>query len=308
MRIVFFGTAAFAVPVLRSLAASTHEVGPVVTAPARPSGRGLRLMSSPVEREARALGLEVVTPEDPHSETTLRLLRQRGPDVAVLVAYGVILKPELLHLPRLGFINLHPSLLPAYRGAAPIPRAIIDGQTRTGVSVIALNTEVDGGDLLAQEPVDIGVDETAGDLSIRLATIGRDLVHRVIHELETGTLRRVPQDRSGATCAPRLTRADQRIDWGQSAAMIHNRIRGLSPQPGAIASFRGCRLKLLHSRLVGGTASDEPGTWLLTMPGLAVATGTGIIELVQVEPENSRPQSGIDFRNGRRPQPGEKLT
>jgi len=307
VHLAFFGTSEFAVPALRALKDSRHTVGPVVTAPARPSGRGRKLVPSPVENEAHALGLTVLAPEDPNAPAFVAELAAFQLDVAVLAAYGCILRPLLLRLPPHGFLNIHPSLLPRYRGAAPIQRALLAGEPETGVTVIVLSEQVDAGDIVKQVALTIGPDETAGELSQRLAATGARLVLEALTRLEKDTGSRTPQDPALATRAPKLAKAERNIDWRETARGIHNRIRALSPEPGAVTWFRERRLVLLRSRMCETAERGEPGAILVRHPGLLVATGDGAVEIAELKPEGSRVQTGADFRNGHRPNPGERL-
>ena len=308
MRVAFFGTSEFAIPALRALAESAHTVGPVITAPARPSGRGRRLVPSPVEKEARARGLTVLAPEDPNDPAFTAELVHHAPEAAILAAYGYILKPPLLTLPAFGFFNIHPSLLPYFRGAAPIQRAILAGGRETGVTVIVLAEQVDAGDIVEQMAVPIGPDETAGELSQRLAVAGARLVLKALTRLREGTDSRTPQNPGLATRAPKLTKSERNVDWREPAPLIHNRIRAFSPEPGTVTSFRDRRIVLLRSRVHSATADGEPGQLLVRHSGLVVAAGTGAVEVIELKPEGSRIQTGQDFRNGRRPVAGERFT
>jgi methionyl-tRNA formyltransferase len=307
VRVAFFGTSEFAVPALSALVGSAHTVAPVVAAPAQPSGRGRKLVPSPVEQEARALGLAVLSPEDPNAPTFVAELQTQGPDVAVLAAYGYILKPPLLAVPALGFLNIHPSLLPKYRGAAPIQRAILAGEQQTGVTVIVLSEQVDAGDVVEQEAVPVGPDETAGELSQRLADAGARLVLDALARFGESRITRTPQDPNLATGAPKITKLERSVDWRDSAEGVHNRIRALSPEPGAVTSFRQRRIVLLRSRLHPTTDGGEPGQLLVRHSGLVVATGSGAVEIVELKPEGKRAQTGSDFRNGHRLVAGERF-
>lgn len=307
MRVAFFGTSEFAVPALRALNESPHDVGLVVAAPAQPSGRGRKLVQSPVEQEARALGLAVLTPVNPNDPAFIAELKSQNPEVAVLAAYGYILKPPLLAMPSLGFLNIHPSLLPKYRGAAPIQRAILAGEQQTGVTVIVLSEQVDAGDILEQEAVPVGRDETAGEISQRLATAGARLVLDALARFGEGAPAQTPQDPKLATRAPKITKSDRNIDWRDSAQGIHNRIRALSPEPGAVTSFRQRRIVLLRSRIHSTPDGGEPGQLLVQHSGLVVAAGSGAVEIVELKPEGKRAQAGQDFRNGHRPIAGERF-
>lgn len=307
MRVAFFGTSEFAVPALRALNESPHDVRLVVAAPAQPSGRGRKLVQSPVEQEARALGLAVLTPVNPNDPAFIAELKSQNPEVAVLAAYGYILKPPLLAMPSLGFLNIHPSLLPRYRGAAPIQRAILAGERETGVTVIVLSEQVDAGDITEQEAVPVGPDETAGELSQRLADAGARLVLNALARFGEGTATRTPQDPKLATRAPKITKPERNIDWRNSAQGIHNRIRALSPEPGAVTSFRQRRIVLLRSRVHSTPDGGEPGQLLVRLSGLVVAAGSGAVEIVELKPEGKRAQAGRDFRNGHRPIAGERF-
>ena len=307
MRVVFFGTSEFAVPALQALARSSHAVGLVVAAPAQPSGRGRKLVPSPVEQEAHALGLAVLIPRDPNDPAFVAELKSQSPDVAVLAAYGYILKPPLLTAPSLGFLNIHPSLLPRYRGAAPIQRAILAGEQETGVTVIVLSEQVDAGDILKQEAVPVGPDETAGELSQRLADAGARLMLDALTEFGEGKSARTRQDSKLVSKAPKIAKAERDIDWRDSAQGIHNRIRALSPEPGAVTSFRQKRIVLLRSRVHSTLDGGEPGQLLVRHSGLVVAAGSGAVEILELRPEGKRAQTGSDFRNGHRPNAGERF-
>ncbi len=307
MRVLFFGTSAFAVPALERIVRE-HEIVAVVTQPPRPRGRGRRPSPSPIEETARRLQLKVLTPDDPNAKDFLSTLAAFQPEIGVLVSYGCILQQSLLDLPPRGFVNLHPSLLPAYRGAAPIQRALMDGCTETGVSVIVMRRKVDAGDILAQRNVSIGTEETAGELSARLAAIGAELLADTLFRLEKNRIQATPQDSSRATPAPKIKDSERLIRWSRPATALHNLIRALSPTPAAYTFFRSRRILVLRSRLIALPSCEPPGTILTSYPGLAVTTGAGTLELLEVKPESGRPQSGQSFRNGYRPTPGEKFT
>jgi len=307
LRLTFFGTSGFACPALETLAAAGHDLVAVVTQPRRPSGRGRKLQPGPVELTARHLELPLLLPEDPNDPGFADRLRALEPELGVLASYGRILRRGLLSVPARGFINIHPSLLPRYRGAAPVQRALMAGETETGVTVIRMATKVDAGDLLARRPVDVGPDETAGELLERLARLGAELVRGVIPGLAAGDLDPVPQDDALATPAPRLVETDRRLDWNLPAGELHNRIRGMAPTPGAVAGFRGRRLLVLRSQRTEGHSRAKPGTLLLDEPGLVVETGSGPLAITELRPQGGRTQSGAAFRNGQRPKPGENL-
>ncbi|MHC4717419.1 MAG: methionyl-tRNA formyltransferase [Planctomycetota bacterium] len=299
MKLLFLGTPQFAVPALQRLAASRHQILAVVTNPDRPRGRGRRLAAPPVKEVAAELGLPVLQPESPRDRDLPAQLGELGADAFAVVAYS-ILPRRLLAVPPLGSVNLHPSLLPAYRGAAPIVWALFNGETETGITTFRLNPRVDAGDLLVQERVDIGSDETAGELEARLAELGADLMVRSFDGLEDGSLTPAPQNDEGATRAPKLSRQDGRLDWSWPAAQVHNRVRGANPVPGAFTEWRGQALKVHRSRLLQETAAGPPGTVLEAGDRLVVSAGDGAVSLLEVQPAGKGAMEGPDFVRGYR--------
>lgn len=307
MRLIFLGTSDFAVPALRALHAAGHDIAAVVTAPPRPAGRGQRLQASPVDDAARRLGLAVLQPADPNDRDFVGQLRALSPDLGVLVAYGYILRRRLLELPRHGLLNVHPSLLPRYRGAAPIQRCLMDGATETGVAIIRMSRAVDSGDVVAIERIAVGPDENAGELSARLSELGARLLASAVERLAAGELSAEPQDSCRASPAPKIGKADRIVDWNSTALSVHNRIRALSPEPGAVTGFRNRRVVLLRSRALPGAAGAEPGTLSVEPCGLSVACADCRLELLELRPEGGKSISGVDFCHGYRPRPGERM-
>jgi methionyl-tRNA formyltransferase len=307
VRLVFFGTSDFAVPALCSLYAAGHEFAAVVTAAPKPAGRGRLLTASPVDDAARRLGLPVLQPADPNEVTFTETMRALAPDLGVLVAYGHILRRRLLAVPRLGLLNLHPSLLPRYRGAAPIQRCLMDGAAETGVAVIRMKRQVDAGDVVALERTAVDPDEVAGELSARLAEIGARLLAGTVADLAEGRLSPQPQDEAAATAAPKIDKADRLVDWTAPAQSCHDRIRALSPEPGAVTGFRGRRVVLLLSQRLGSSADSEPGTLFPGPTGVSVACSDRRLELLRLRPEGGKTISGLDFCHGYRVQPGERM-
>lgn len=283
MRIVFFGTAEFAVPSLEALIASRHQVLLCVTQPERPQGRGLRPAPSPVERVARAHRLPLLQPERPSAPEYVQRVAEARADLLVVIAYGHILRPSLLTVAPHGAISVHPSLLPRYRGAAPVPWAIINGDHTTGVSVLRLAETVDTGDLITQASVAIAPDETAVALAQRLAVIGATCLVESIDLIATGRVSYRPQSSFGASSARKLTKEDGRIDWTAGAAAIHNVVRGAQPWPGAYTWWRERRLNLWRTQVLEATdATAAPGTIVgSTARRLIVATGHGGQMLIQ---------------------------
>lgn len=305
MRIVFFGSSSFGEPALRALAAGPGVVL-VVTTQERPKGRGLLPQPSPIKSCARQLGLAVEEPDNPNSPEFVERLQRLNPDLVVLVAYRFILKPVLLELPRLGCVNLHPSLLPRYRGAAPIHRALIAGECQTGVTLFRMNEALDEGDIIAQETVNISDNETYGELSSRLSILGAELLMRCLPDIEHNRIQPIPQDRSCASYAPKIRNEERIIDWRRSAWQVHNLIRGLSPVPGAYTFLRGKRLAVLRSELVP-SLTGPAGEVLVDNHQLVIAAAEGGLRLLRVRLEGGREISGSELINGQHLQTGERL-
>lgn len=300
------GTPLFAVPCLQRLAASGHQVAAVVTNPDRPQGRGQRLAAPPVKEAALELGLEVLQPASLEEDGLAERLAVYQPDLFAVVAFS-ILPPPLLEVPRLGSVNLHPSLLPAYRGAAPIIWAVIRGERETGLSTFQLNPRVDAGDLLLQERIAIDPEETAGELEARLSPLGADLLVRTVDGLAQGTIAPRRQDKSKVSRAPKLQKEDGRLDWNWPTEVVRNHIRGANPMPGAFTEWKGGLLKVHRSRPVD--QRGEPGRVLLADPrqGLVVATADGALLLSEVQPAGKPPMEGSAFVRGNPIQAGDHL-
>jgi methionyl-tRNA formyltransferase len=311
-KIVFFGTPEFAVPTLDALAAAGHEPVVVVTQPTRPAGRGQRPQDSPVARWALARDLPLRRPERVREPGFLDELRAAEPDLAVVVAFGQIFPRELLALPRHGCINLHASLLPRYRGAAPIQAAIAAGDRVTGVTTMLMEAGLDSGPILLQREVEIGAEETAGELAPRLAAAGGALVVETLGPLLGGTLGPRPQDSALATHAPRLTRDDGIVDWSLSAVELWHRLRAYTPWPGLATALLGRPLKLVWARPTPApnpAAVAEPGTYLGLVDGrAAVACGGGTVLGVEtLQRPGKKPQAAALFVNGERLVEGERF-
>ncbi len=290
MRIVFMGTPDFSLPVLEALAAA-HEVVCVYSQPPREAGRGKALRKTPAHARAEALGLPVRTParlRDPADQAEFAAL---DADVAVVVAYGLILPPPVLQAPRQGCLNIHASLLPRWRGAAPIQRAIMAGDAETGVCIMRMEAGLDTGPVLLRQATAIGPDETAADLHDRLATLGAALILQALDGLDS--LRAVPQPEAGVTYAAKIDKAEARVDWSRPAAEVDRQIRGLSPFPGAWVQVGPERVKLLRSRLARGQGA--PGQ---VLGGFAIACGTGAIEVLEAQREGRRPMPAVEVLKG----------
>jgi len=298
LRIVFFGTPEFAVPTLDALLKSACEVVGVVTQPDRPRGRGHRTTASPVKTAALAAGKAVLQPPSVKDTAFLSELSALVPDLGIVAAYGQILTERALTIPRLGMINVHASILPRYRGAAPVHRAVINGETETGVTIMRVVKALDAGPMLATARRPIATDETSDDVERDLAEIGARLLLATIPGLSEGVAE-VSQDDSAATYAPRLTKDDGRIDWSWPAERIHNLIRGLHPWPHAATFFGSQRFILHRSKPVRDPVRAVPGTILEALGDrLLVAAGAGQVEILEIQPEGKRPMSVREFLAG----------
>lgn len=308
LRIIFFGTPQFAVPTLEHLVASRHTVVGVVTQPDRPSGRGQHTAPTPVKAVALAHGIPVFQPatlKDPAIEPALRSL---SPDLGVVAAYGRIIPLRLITLPRLGLINVHASLLPKYRGAAPVHRAVINGDAVTGVTIMRVVQELDAGAMFATVTRPIGPEDTSDVVERDLAALGARLLVEVVDQMAAGTAAEVEQDASASTYAERLTKEEGRIDWALPAPQLRNRVRGLYPWPHAYTFLDGSRLIVLHADL-GPAVSAEPGTVVAAdAAGLLVAAGAGTsLRLDRLQPEGKRAMDARAFLAGRPVMPGTRL-
>jgi len=298
LRIIFMGTPGFAVPTLRAILEAGHEVVAVYSQPPRAAGRGMALRKSPVQQAAEETGLAVLTPERLKSAEEPARFGSLTPDVAVVVAYRLILPKPILDAPKYGALNLHASLLPRWRGAAPINRAIMAGDTETGVAVMRITEGLDAGPVCLEARAPIGADETAGELHDALATRGARLMVHALSALEGGGLDCRPQAEGGVTYAEKIDPAETRIDWSRPAREVHNLIRGLSPYPGAWFEIdlngKPERIKALRSTLANG--SGAPGLALDNK--LTIACGEGAVRLVEVQRAAKRPMSADDFLRG----------
>lgn len=307
-RIVFMGTPEFAVPSLEILVRNRYPVVGVVTQPDRPRGRGKQTAPPPVKAFAEAQRLVLLQPERVKDPAFLEAFRNLAPDLVAVAAFGQLLPREMLDLPPLGCINVHPSLLPKYRGAAPLNWTIIQGETRTGVTIMRMDEGMDSGDILLQEETPVGSGETFGELHDRLARMGAELLLKTVRMTEEGTVRRTPQDHAAATFAPRLKKEDGLIDWSRGAAEIVRRVRGLSPSPCAYTFLQGKTLRIFSAAGREAPADRAPGTaGAATAEGLPIAAGDGIVFLREVQMEGRKRMPVGDFLRGCRLQPGDRL-
>jgi methionyl-tRNA formyltransferase len=298
MRLIFLGTPPFAVPTLERIVEAGHQVLTVVTQPDRPSGRGQHSAASPIKKAAERLGLPVYQPERVRRPEAVEHLRALAADVMVVVGYGQIIPQSVIDQAPRGIINVHASLLPKYRGAGPIQWAILNGETRTGVTTMQIDAGLDTGDMLLKAETEIGPEENAVELGARLAAMGADLLVTTLEGLERGTIAPQKQDAAEATYAPLLKKEDGLIDWSQPVEAIHNRVRGLQPWPGASTSFRGQTLHVWNSR-AGGNTGAPAGRFVKRKPPV-VACGRGSLELMEVQLEGRKRMAAADFANGQR--------
>lgn len=312
-RILMLGTGDFALPTFVHLIETGHDVLGLVTQPDRPQGRKQELIPSRIKQEAIAGGLPVWQPEDVNDAASLDHVRSLRPDLLVTAAYGQILSAELLAIPTLGGINLHGSVLPSYRGAAPVARAIAAGETESGVTVIRMTPRIDAGGMIAVARAPIGPDETAGELEARLAAIGVPLVVDAIAAIVAGTAVVLPQDKALVTRAPKLSKEDGRIDWTRPAQVVHDLVRAMNPWPLASTSWHRADGRAEPTRLIVHRTSiadglGGPGRVIVAdKTGLIVAAGGGAIRLVRLQVAGKKPMTAEEFLRGHRVEPGDRM-
>jgi methionyl-tRNA formyltransferase len=305
MRLVFMGTPDFAVPSLRRLVENGYTPVAVVTGPDRPRGRGQRLQATPVKEAALAMGIKnILQPESVKDPAFAEQLRILEPDVIVVVAFK-ILPPEVFTLAKHGTFNLHGSLLPKYRGAAPINRAVMEGETETGVTTFFLEPTVDTGRIILQERMPIGPDETAGEVHDRMMELGAEAVVQTIRLIESGRVSPLPQDNAQATPAPKIFKEDARISWDRPAGKVHNFVRALSPYPAAWTMHGSTMLKIYRTRPAAG--SGKAGEVLTAAGKLVVACGDGAVEILELQQEGRRVLKAEDFLRGYAIEPGSRM-
>ena len=304
-RILFMGTPAFALPALRLLHERHYPLVGAVCQPDRPKGRGLKEVAPPVKMLAQELGLPVYQPVKVKDPAFMELLQKLVPEMIVVAAFGQILSKAVIDYPRLHCLNIHPSLLPKYRGAAPLNWQIINGETKTGVTIMLMDEGMDSGDILLQEETDLDATETYGELHDRLAVLGAKLLVKSIEQIFTGEAQRKPQDASGATLAPRLTKETGKINWSHKAAAIVNLIRGLNPAPTAYTTLDGLPLKIFKAEIQPDKVHHSPGTiGEAGSDGLPVATSDGYVVLKDIQLAGKKRMPIADFLRGHRINPG----
>ena len=303
LRLVFMGAADFAVPALDALADAGHDIAAVYTQPPRPAGRGRKERPTPVHLRARELGLEILTPVSLRGAAEQARFVALRSDVAVVVAYGLLLPPAILAAPRLGCLNIHPSLLPRWRGAAPVARAILAGDTETGVSIVKMDEGLDTGPVLAQTRVAMPDRAMTDAFEAELARLGAAMLVETLQAYDAGTIEPMPQDEAGATYAHKFAKQDGAIDWSRSADEIDRQVRALSPWPGAWFTLGEDTVRVLACELAEGKGA--PGT--LLVDGFVVACGTGAVELARVQRAGKAAMSGDAFLRGARLEAGDRL-
>lgn len=304
MKIIFFGSTTFSLPIVQKINEEFKLLGAVITRP-KPQGRGLRVKLPEVAEWAESLKIPVYDPENPNDEAFIRFLSELNPDLFVLSAYGHILSAQLLKVPRFGGINVHPSLLPKYRGAAPIQRALMNGEKKTGISIFFMDEKVDHGKLIMQKEVPIESDENYGSLAQRLSLIAAEEINGVIRLIEKGSYSLIEQCESEKSYAPKIKKEETIVNWSLDTEKIYNLIRALSPVPGARTHFRGKELIILQTSI--GDKRIEPGMLHIENQQLYVGTGDGSLVIKELKPENRRIISGRDFINGFRIKGGERF-
>ena len=300
MRIVFAGTPQVAIPSLQAVLDSAHDVVAVVTRPDAPAGRGRSVRRSPVGLLADEVGVPVLTPQRPHDPDFLAHLAQLSPDVCPVVAYGALVPRVALDVPRLGWINLHFSLLPAWRGAAPVQHAVIHGDQVTGATTFLLEEGMDTGPILGTMTEAVRPRDTSGDLLERLSTSGADLLVATLDALAQGDLTPMPQSAEGVSLAPKISVEDARIRWHEPAFAVDRRVRGVTPAPGAWTTFRDQRLKLALVTPIDGDVGDAPGAIRVAKDGVEVQTGAGAVRLGTVQPQGRKAMPASDWARGSR--------
>jgi len=315
LKIIFMGTADFGGSVLEKLADSRENRIAVVTQPDRPQGRGRKILPTPIKKIALDKGLEVFQPENINDEESIKRIKEFNPDIILVVAYGQILSGHILNIPKIGGINIHGSLLPKYRGAAPINRAIINGEKETGITFMFMKEKVDAGEIIFQEKIDILADETYGELYYRLSDLSARSLPKLLEKIKSGKIERISQDNKLATFARKMNKEDGKIDWSDKGEKVYNLIRGTIPYPGAFTYYQGRKLKITRARLLddyqneADTDSPKPGRVAKTeKDAILISTGDkGIIKILKLIPAGSKELTAEQFINGYKIKVGEIL-
>jgi methionyl-tRNA formyltransferase len=306
LKIIFMGTADFGGPVLEKLAENRENKIAVITQPDRPQGRGRKILPTPIKKVALDKGLEVFQPENINEEESISRMKEFSPDIILVVAYGQILSGDILNIPKIGCINIHGSLLPKYRGAAPVNRAIINGEKETGITFMFMKEKVDAGEIIFQEKIDILADETCGELYYRLSTLSASSLSKLLEKIKSGKIEKIPQDNNLATFARKMNKEDGKIDWSDRGEKVYDLIRGTIPFPGAFTHYQGRKLKITRIRFLDNyqdetdTGSPKPGRVVKTeKDGILISTGDkGMIKILKLIPAGSKELTAEQFING----------
>ncbi len=306
LKIIFMGTADFGGPVLEKLTDSRENKIAIITQPDRPQGRGRKILPTPIKKIALDKGLEVFQPENINDEESIKRLKEFNPDVILVVAYGQILSNHILNIPKTGCINIHGSLLPKYRGAAPINRAVINGEKETGITFMFMNKKVDAGDIIFQEKIDISLDETCGELYYRLSALSAEALPKLLEKIKSGKIERISQDIKLVTFARKMNKEDGKIDWSNKGEKVYNLIRGTIPFPGAFTYYKGRKLKITRARFLDDyqgetdTVSLKSGRVVkIEKDSIFISTGDkGIIKILRLIPAGSKELTAEQFVNG----------
>ena len=315
LKIIFMGTANFGTSVLERLADSKENKIMVVTQPDRPQGRGRKILPTPIKKVALDKGLEVFQPENINDEESLKRMKEFYPDIILVVAYGQILSNHILNIPKIGCINIHGSLLPKYRGAAPINRAVINGEKETGITFMFMGVKVDAGDIIFQEKIDISPDETCGELYYRLSTLSAETLPKFLEKIKSRKIERISQDIKLVTFARKMNKEDGKIDWSDKGEKVYNLIRGTTPYPGAFTYYKGKKLKITRARFLDNyqdkmnTIFPKPGSVvMIKKDSILISTGDkGIIRILKLIPAGSKELTAEQFVNGYKIEVGEVL-
>ena len=315
LRIIFMGTADFGGQVLEKLTDSRENKIAVITQPDRPQGRGRKILPTPVKKIALDKGLEVFQPEKINDEESIKRIKEFNPDIILVVAYGQILSNPILNIPKIGCINIHGSLLPKYRGAAPINRAVINGEKETGITFMFMKEKVDAGDIIFQEKIDILPDETYGELYYRLSDLSARSLPKLLKKIKSGKIERISQDNKLVTFARKMNKEDGKIDWSDKGEKVYNLVRGTIPYPGAFTYYKGRKLKITRARFLNDykvetdAISPKPGRMVRTeKDAILISTGDkGVIKILRLIPAGSKELTASEFVNGYKIKVGEVL-
>jgi len=315
LKIIFMGTADFSTPVLERLVDSKENKVLVVTQPDRPQGRGRKILPTPIKKVALDKGLEVFQPENINDEESIKRMKEFHPDIILVVAYGQILSNHILNIPKTGCINIHGSLLPKYRGAAPINRAVINGEKETGITFMFMKEKVDAGDIIFQEKIGILPDETSGELYYKLSALSAEILPKLLEKIKSGKIERISQDIKLVTFARKMNKEDGKIDWSDKGEKVYNLIRGTIPYPGALTYYKGKKLKITRARFMYDYQDDtdaispKPGRVVkIKKDSILISTGDkGIIKILRLIPAGSKELTAEQFVNGYKIKAGDVL-